>query len=37
MDSFMDDNQEASKYWDDLTGKQLDGKLVKKAREEEMR
>ena len=25
VDSFTDDNQEARKYWDDLTGKELNG------------
>ena len=33
----MEDNQEAGKYWDDLTGRQLDERLVKKAGDEEMR
>ena len=32
VNSFSDDNQEARQYWDDLTGKELNCKLVKKTR-----
>ena len=35
--AFMDDNQEAGQFWDDLSGKELNAKLVKRAREEEMK
>ena len=35
--AFVRDNDEAGQYWDDLTGKQLDNHLVRKARDEKMR
>ena len=34
--SFDGERQEAEEFWDDLSGKKLDPKLVRKAREEEM-
>jgi len=34
---FTDDQEGAEQFWDDISGKRLDSKLVKKAREEEMR
>ena len=34
---FSGEELEARKYWDDLSGKELNPKLIRKAREEEMR
>jgi hypothetical protein len=36
-EAFMAEDSEARQYWDDLSGKELNPKLVKKAREEEMK
>jgi len=36
-EAFANDNDEAEQFWDNLSGKQLDARLVKKARQEEMK
>jgi len=36
-EAFVSEESEARQYWDDLSGKRLDPKLVKKARMEEMK
>ena len=35
--TFAGEESEARKYWDDLSGKELDPRLIKEARAEEMR
>jgi len=37
QNAFNHDQEGAEQFWDDISGKRLDNKLVKKAREEEMR
>ena len=34
---FSEDRQAAEQFWDDISGKKLDNRLVRKAREEEMK
>jgi hypothetical protein len=36
-EAFVDEDADTRQYWDDLSGKELDPELVKKAREEEMK
>ena len=37
IDAFDQEEFEVKRYWDDLSGKELDAKLIKEARAEEMR